>query len=245
MNLRYVLFVCLCCCYFSLSAQNVENITIITLNDGSTILGEILRKTAEENVEIKLTSGAQIIIPSNSIKKIKPRKENLIYFSNGKARKIKGYYGFVKTGLLFSKDDYEYYFEPSGTFHTVHGKRFNKKLSAGIGIGIDGYLGLQFIPLYGHVRYEPWNRKIRLYFSADVGYGFPIVDKDSWDSYSGRLFLQPAIGVQFSSRSGGGLFLEWGQKFQWLQRSGENWGGSSYVDDIRLSRVAFTLGYQF
>lgn len=243
MKLKYLYILCICCFCFSISAQDVGRIDIIILNDGSTIKGTVL-EDSEESTIIKMTSGTEISLPTNSIEKVRPGKENLTYFTNGKARKEIGYFGFIKTGILFPKLE-NYYWDSGATLNTVHGYRFNKNLAVGLGIGIDNYEGINVIPLYAHIRYEPWGKKVRPYISLDAGYGFP-TGNDNFSTFDGGALLQPAIGLQFSARTGGGMFIEWGQKFQWIQRSFDDWWSSSSQKEMwRLSRTGLTFGYQF
>ena len=75
MELRYILSIYLFCCYCSISAQNVGTVSKIILNnnisfDGqttrSTIKGEVLQES-EKSVLVKLSNGAELSIPANSI----------------------------------------------------------------------------------------------------------------------------------------------------------------------------------
>ncbi len=243
MNLRYILSICVICCFsLKISAQTVEKFDIITLTDGSILNGVLLNENSA-NAEIRLTSGAQISIPANSIKNIKAGKDNHTYFSNGKSRKNKGYFGFVKTGLLFRRYASDYFdIVTSPGVQTVHGYRFNKKLSAGIGVGMEGFDRFKVLPIFAHLRYEPFDKRVRPYLSIDAGYGVALNSSSSWNEYSGGLMLQSAIGLQFSNRSGGGIFLELGQKFQWATEESA-WNGN--VNEWRFSRAAFNVGYLF
>ena len=213
-------------------------IDLILLNDGSTIKGITLERTPV-NTTVKLTSGTQISLPTNSIRQIKNGKQSFTYFNNGKARKNDGYYGFVKAGLLLARTG-SGYLDQGVSIQTVHGIRINKKLAVGTGVGFNRYDYFDLFPIYGHVRYEPFDRKVRPYITGNIGYGLAL-NFNAWDNKVGGLMLQPAIGVQFSSTSGGGIFLELGQKLQWAKNK-YDWGES---DEFLFNRTALSLGYQF
>ncbi|NGP75853.1 hypothetical protein G3570_04360 [Balneolaceae bacterium YR4-1] len=84
----------------------------------------------------------------------------------------------------------------------VNGFQFNRKVSAGLGVGFTYYDDpLSLLPLFIDFKYQFQADDIRPFFFLKSGYNISLLtDKeDTVNSHSGGLMLNPGLGLQFET----------------------------------------------
>lgn len=84
----------------------------------------------------------------------------------------------------------------------VNGYRFNRKVSAGLGVGFSYYNDpLSLLPLFIDFKYQFPTENINPYFFLKSGYNISLLtDTDTpVNSHSGGLLLNPGIGLRFET----------------------------------------------
>ncbi len=185
--------------YFA-QAQYVDfGRAMISYKDGSIFHGEILSKNQNEWT-FELSTGDTIHLDPIQIDHLLSESEANI-FSNNKYH--------IKTGLFLNSS---FMFHAGGDLSVqwdgTLGYRFADRWDAGIGLGISGHemdLGNdwvfhEFVNVYGYGRFFLNKNKMRLYLDSKLGLGIPYQNEWLDEDYSGGFFLQPGVGILFSSK---------------------------------------------
>jgi hypothetical protein len=137
---------------------------------------------------------------------------------------------FNTTELSFSKG----FLKENTSFYaglqTINGYRFNKHISAGIGVGLDQYIfenysengyqtGETYLPVFTDVRVFMGKGKTQPFFSQAIGYMFCVRELEEFrdsDYYNniGGIMINPAIGVTTALSENTALNFSLGYRFQ-------------------------------
>ena len=99
----------------------------------------------------------------------------------------------------------------------IHGYRFNRQFSTGIGFGLHLYPGLVFMPLFADFRFHFNKHGISPFVNAEIGYTFTqmeVLGFESSKDYFGGLLVNPAIGVRFPVKNKFSFIMSFGYRYQ-------------------------------
>lgn len=134
------------------------------------------------------------------------------------------------------------------TLQTFNGVQYTSKLGVGITTGIDWYTAALLNPIALGARYDLAGKKnVRLYASADVGYGFAWFHK-SLDDYhtKGGLMLNPGIGLRMGKPDGAAYTLAFSYKRQNASISKPPLSNeTSRIEDREYNRLVVRMGISF
>ena len=151
-------------------------------------------------------------------------------------------------------------------FHSSLNYAFHKNLSGGVGIGAE-FLRETYLPITANLLYQfGKNKAITPFFRLQTGYQVPLesntyidtpyyydyyyyLSSSYWPGYyapsklkaKGGFMVNPSAGVVIYTRSGLGISLAAGCRYQQLNYPGEN----DYVLHVEYSRLSLTLGIIF
>ena len=115
----------------------------------------------------------------------------------GMAQKSTKFSAALKAGLLNGEAD------KAGTELQLVSGLFYKTWFSGIGAGIDYYSGFKSIPLFMEVKKDLKQKKNTPFLSADVGYNWPLINKDYKLNnglkykFHGGLYYEVSAGYKF------------------------------------------------
>ena len=228
-------------------------VDIVWLRNGSRLTGTIVRWELERGMELKLLTGATMVIPKREIDKVFQDRAmgegevmpEMTWRMGPKpyAFKEEGWYhtfsGFLNTSFI-----------GGAGLHYSFGHRFNRLLCAGLGIGIetnDFDADRDIVPIFAEARGFLLQRKITPYYALKIGYGIALKsDEEFFGSIVARggFHLSPEIGVRFGS---GPVCYYFGGEYK-LQNASyrTDWGeGGFFVDKISYRRFEFRTGVVF
>lgn len=227
-------------------AQENKQISIVYLNDGSMIKGQVVEDHALDVVKIIIIDGTELSIPLKTVKSVIKLKENIKFLKNGKYVQSKGIYKVITMGTLTAWEDDEKEFIVWGVslINLAAGFQFNQYLSVGGGIGMDIY-DKEYFPVFADFRGYILDSRVSPYISFQAGYG---ISTDIFNEFSSNLsfkggaMLHPSIGLRFASYKNTKFILEAGYKFQYDKRVNET---ANYVDKIIFKRLSLKFGILF
>ena len=125
-------------------AQEVKQLSIVHLKDGSFLKGEVLNQDAEGAVQLRLFTGETIELNMNLIASIVKQKNHRLLLSSGHTIKTKGrYFSFQFNSLVSNKPKpewdwagYEKQRRYAAGASLTFGYRFNQYLGVGVGAGV-------------------------------------------------------------------------------------------------------------
>jgi hypothetical protein len=134
------------------------------------------------------------------------------------------------------------------TLQTFNGVQYTPRLGVGVTTGIDWYTSALLNPIALGIRYDLAGKKnVRLYASADVGYGFAWFHQNT-DGYHtrGGPMLNPGIGLRMGKHEGAAYTLSFSYKHQSASvnkppLSTEN----TRTEDREYNRVVVRMGISF
>lgn len=235
----------LCLLFFSTAtfAQLLDaNRAIIYTHDGSVFIGHIIYSD-ELTVDLVAVTGDTLHIQKGLIKGYYRNSENMILHRGGKMHYTEGY--FVSSTLGWGGNFDE---SPSFDWDLIVGKRLTKRVSVGIGTSLSlnsavlpglgwGWFDHHFMPIFGYGRYYLNDKKVRLFASSRLGYGFPT--NIIWnDDHQGGLHFQPGVGIHFASRKSGRFIITLSQMIQQT-------GGSRTDLDVFSNPVNFNYTHWY
>lgn len=159
------------------------------------------------------------------------------------------YQGEVQAGYAFGvkSGDLEAKIDRIGV-SMINGLRFNRYLSAGVGIGIDYYFknGFSFIslPVFANVKgYLPVSDKTSLFASLDCGYSASLKDESEGSEYIKMkgFLITPAIGVNINVADGKAVNLSLCYNSQKYELGVANYGS---VTD-KTNAIGLKIGFAF
>lgn len=133
-------------------------------------------------------------------------------------------------------------------FRVVKEHRFNPKFSVGLGTGFTFYHDpLSLVPLLLNAKYRQAEGNVTPFVSLSVGYNISILsDTDTdIDGHSGGYLLNPAIGLQFATKSRVGWHISAGFNIDRSNFSREGFDGRIVETDITYRRFMLGMGLAF
>ena len=137
------------------------------------------------------------------------------------------------------------------TMQTFNGVRLRPRLAVGGVIGVDMYAAALLLPVGAGVRYDlaqPSEKYVRVFASADVGYGLTWLDKASTGTEltRGGLMLNPGVGLRLGNPNKGAFVMSFSYKRQTAQAAKPLQWNDIRRDESRVyNRVAVRLGISF
>ena len=96
---------------------------------------------------------------------------------------------------------------------------FNPYISTGIGVGIQGYDNIGFVPFFANVRFNAVKGTITPFVSFDAGYSFS-TDEIAFAKeipVRGGIYSDLSIGIKFFTRKTQALAFSFGYHYQQMQ----------------------------
>jgi len=158
-----------------------------------------------------------------------------------------GLFGRVKFSNGYA-DNNKVTSKASLTAQTFNGLQLNRRLAAGITVGIDWYKTALINPVAAGVRYDlTKNKNAILFASADAGYGFTWFHQDS-DRYDtkGGLMLNPGIGMRYGKPGGNAFTITLSYKRQNVNVDKPLlWEQTVRYEDRVYNRLDLRIGMRF
>ncbi len=223
-----------------------QRTVIVQLNNGTVIEGEVNSWVIGEYIDLKTLWTDNFVLPSSAIRKIIQKsaagvinknhysfKEEGIYYS-GKIQFIAGNEGqrakaINGLGLSFSA-----------------GKRFNRFVSVGAGIGYDRFIwnsGENIIPIFLEYTSFLNPKNTSLFFNVQAGYGLAFKNEDFLlREAKGGPMLYPSLGLRLG-RYENKFTVDLGYKFQKAELTyASSWSSDISIQRLTYKRLALRLG---
>ena len=225
--LRLIISLLLVICVFNLGysqlrkkkekTSSTSKKAIVQYSDGSVFTGDIIYE-GTLNMKMVLATNDTINLNKVYIKRIKRGDKNISIFEGSKFHYTKGFFMSLQFGGGFDNRTSQAVF--------IAGYRFNKKLAAGLGFGavnntttsFNTWIDASTVPVFAYARFYPFDKKVKPFVAGSLGYGFRDNSIFGTD-HTGGLFLQPEIGINFSSRRRLRFILSIAQQFQHVRGS--------------------------
>lgn len=217
---------------------------LINYRDGSFFIGHILTRD-HPRWQFELSTGDTIHLDPMLIDRILS-DEDVFFYRNNKYHTQRGL--FVNSSLIFHAG-----WESSVQWDGIVGTALTDRWDVGIGLGISGHdmdmgdnwVYNEFVNGFGYGRFFLNDHSMRLYLDGKLGYGFPFIN--TWDEeHSGGLYLEPGIGVLFSSKNAFKWHIALSQYILNTQGTTTTWGfnGNSILVDYNIwyNRTVFEFG---
>ncbi|MCF2490569.1 hypothetical protein [Dyadobacter sp. CY347] len=134
------------------------------------------------------------------------------------------------------------------TLQTFNGVMLNSRLAAGVTVGIDWYKTALLNPISAGVRFDLTRKgEVRLFTTADIGYGFAWFHDDS-DGFgtTGGLMINPGIGLRMGKPGGTAVTFTMSYKRQEAHITKVPlWNQVERWEDRVYNRLALRLGISF
>lgn len=144
---------------------------VVYLKNGSIIKGDIVEIVPNKTLTVETADGSTFVCNYDDIDKI--TREKSVNNEVIETPKIKNNSSPLKRGYSaqINSDIFANSLTCGPVITTVHGFRFNPKISIGLGTGIrfDPYNEDYAIPVFANVRYDILNRKISPFMAANSG----------------------------------------------------------------------------
>lgn len=196
-------------------AQNdpAQWVDVVLLRDGSVLKGQILSYDYETEMQLKLATGATVVLAYSKIKTIRQQqlngRKNKPY-----AFKEKGFYN--ATDLLILAVDERTDDTPAAGLSTVFGYQFKRHIGAGLGLAVHNYSlgGNEMIyAIFGEARGYLNKKNVSPFYSINAGYGFAASNQRLVAS-KGGVYLSPSFGYRMGSSEHVNFTLSLGWNFQ-------------------------------
>ena len=163
---------------------------VVYLKNGGIIHGIIIEQVPNQTVKIQTKDGNVFVYRIEEIEKL--TKEQIKRGTGVGIGEIKqsGFTNITEInfglGLGNSNNDFSY------GIQTINGYLVNPYFSAGLGIGVDKYKSVTFIPVFADFRANFINGNVSPFLSADIGYSLSTINYNK-----GGFLLNPSVGVKF------------------------------------------------
>lgn len=172
---------------------------VISYDDGSLFIGNIVKSNQEETVVV-VETGDSIHLDNKRIRRLKVIKDNVVLKQRGKYFYKKGIFASFNMGSSFTEDG-------SGQIDLLIGYRLDERTAFGLGTGLHlntkntNSLWIQndFTAVYAYGRRYFGGGNVAPFIFGNFGYGFPI-HGEFFDNHSGGVYAQPGVGLHFASR---------------------------------------------
>lgn len=245
-NYILVLFLfCACANAHELQAQDEKNNRVIVhLAKGSQFEAELIEWNQETDVMVFEAFGSQLTFKASEVKKIIHVGMNNQPVYNFKET---GPYYHVRMNLITGNPGNRSNRQPGIGLSVAAGKRFNRFLSLGAGVGFDEYIvgtSENILSTFGEVSgyFFPTNQSFS--YNVAAGYGFAFKNEDAnLNEATGGFMIHPSLGLRLGKRK-----LKWtidlGYKFQKANWVYDNWGTRS-DQRILYRRMTIRTGILF
>lgn len=217
----YLLFVLVFSIQFAYTQQNSVDQTVITLQDGSVYIGNIISEDAFEIV-METESVGTITVPAYLVKN-RNNKRAILLQTIGKYHKTTGYFFTLDYSLSLGSNS-----NSLTQLNLIFGKRLTTKLNLGVGVGISNisrnnftFIDQQLAQPYVYGQYFLNNKKWRLFVDMKLGYGIDLGEtrnfgfNDEITSHGGA-YINPGIGFELANRKK----MKWSFKLsQFIQKA--------------------------
>lgn len=148
--------------------------------------------------------------------------------------------------------------------HTVHGMRFNDYLFAGLGTGVDIYLGIPYanadltsadsygektklaLPLFVDLKgYLPVAPRLDLFAALDIGYSIALSKKDTVGMDLSGFLCAPQVGIAYKLNNGNALTFAFGFAINSTKASVYVLGEEPFSERGNNNAISLKLGFQF
>ena len=169
---------------------------VVYLKNGSIIHGVLIEQIPNQSVKIKTRDENVFVFRIEEIEKItreevKGRINPASTIPDNENAKQSGYINITELNFNFNVGINSYYH--SYGIRTVNGYLFNPYFSLGLGIGIDQYPYVAYIPVYADLRTYLFPKKIVTPFAAmDLGYSIAASRGDG-----GNVLVNPSFGLRY------------------------------------------------
>jgi len=195
--------------FISKAQTNYED--VVYLKNGSIIHGIIIEQIPNKSIKLQTRDGNVFVYKIDEIEKmtkeqVKSSKNNNTNLNNDEI-KHSGYTNI--TEMNFGLGLGQYSSDYSFGIQTINGYLFNPYFSMGIGIGVDRYKNVTFVPLFADLRVNFLQTNVTPFLSGGIGYSLG-TDKVN----KGGLLVNPALGVKFFVSSKAALNFSIGYRLQ-------------------------------
>lgn len=235
---------------FGVSAQEYRD--VVYLKNGSVIKGFYKSFFMNDTLRMETLDGSLLVCPTSDILRIAKEKTDVYVVEEDESADLsrvwrpRGYCGSFELLFGWCGDDTTLSTE---AVYTTHGYRFNPNLYAGLGIGLERYIGKSHeltaqqdrptIPLYGEVSWYMLKSRITPYISCRGGYA--IYGQRTWS-------FSPSVGVDFGITPHIGAFLK--LSYRW-QKYSYDWEFVGIEDDditatyVNTTFISISTGIHF
>lgn len=159
-----------------------------------------------------------------------------------------GLFGRVKYPNPYTGNDETVDSKTSLTIQMFNGIQLNRRLAAGVTLGMDWYKTALLNPIAAGIRYDLCSRKnVQLYGRLDAGYAFTWFHDDSegFDT-DGGLMLNPGLGMRVGKPGAAAFTISLSYKRQDAHVTKVPlWNQAERYEDRVYNRLALRLGISF
>lgn len=248
---------------FLITLGQEEGITDkVVLKNGSILYGEILEKKENEFITLKISEETTLVIPFEEIKSLSSGKSTPIAVAMPKKSlpilyKDKGIYATYAGGLGFGNAFRDVFFMINTDLSL--GYRWNKNVSAGMGIGSHIYPTSGNVnPLYVEFRGNLGQKRMSPMYYAKLGYAVRAIRTGLSESFKAGTFLGFGFGYrEYTARKFGWMYSigfqlqttnqKWTQRIPRFNDQTGEWTFISVDAEaiITYNRVVWTWGLLF
>lgn len=165
----------------------------VVLNDGSRLTGTIVADSSGY-LKLRIRTPQVITLDKSDVSLTAPARKSDLPLSD-----MHGYSVRLSASVLAGRTvDGN---TGSLSFHFSNGYRFRNGLSIGAGTGLE-VLDFVLLPVYADVRYQPFKSQVSPYAWIKSGYGFPVEDRGSEQSYYYGTYHESRGGFMFNAGTG-------------------------------------------
>lgn len=232
-------------------APDAQAVDVVWLKDGSRLTGTIVRWELERGMELKLVTGANVVISKRDIRRV---FQNLSYTAaqenlQQELMRTPKPYAFREQGLYQAVSGYvnTSFLGGAGMDYSI-GYRFRRELGVGMGFGFESNdltSFRNFIPWFAEARGYLLPKKITPYYAVKIGYGFALKNEHAFnETPHGGFYFAPELGVRFGSGPVS-FFAGAEYKIQNVTYT-TDWGPDyRFEDKVNYRRVEFRTGIVF
>lgn len=148
---------------------------------------------------------------------------------------VSGFYNRVNVGVLGGSAS-------SRSFNIVNGYRFNQHWGAGLGLGIEQFNWLSYIPVFVEGNYNFLKKNTTPWVNLMVGYELP---NQNLGANRGGITCGGKVGFSYFISERIGITTSLGYRYARLQDESNGWGWEDFVTITDINRYEFRVGMIF